>query len=50
MINTTNATVRKLANGYLITSQGSNAIPATVYAATLPEVTYWLGRIFAPFP
>jgi hypothetical protein len=42
------AVVRYVANGYVITSQGSS-VPATLYAATIPEVIYWLGKIFEPY-
>ena len=43
------ANVRYVANGYIITSQGSATVPATLYAATIPEVVFWLNKIFAPF-
>jgi hypothetical protein len=43
------ATVRHVANGYIITSQGGQAVPATLFAATIPEVVFWLGKIFAPY-
>ena len=44
------ATVRYVANGYIITSQGGNGtVPATLYAATIPEVVFWLNKIFEPF-
>lgn len=43
------ATVRYVANGYIITSQGSGTIPATLYAATIPEVVFWLAKIFEPY-
>lgn len=46
---TTSASVRYVANGYIITSQGGNSIPATLYAATIPEVVYWLAKIFEPY-
>jgi hypothetical protein len=43
------ATVRYVANGYIITSFGQNTIPTTLYAATIPEVVFWLGKLFEPF-
>jgi len=43
------ANVRYVANGYIITSQGSATVPATLYAATIPEVVFWLNKIFEPF-
>jgi hypothetical protein len=45
------ATIRYVANGYIVTSpQGSPfGVPATLYAATVPEVVYWLGKIFEPY-
>jgi len=46
---TPTASVRYIANGYIITSQGGGAVPATLYAATIPEVVFWLGKIFEPF-
>lgn len=47
---TTTAQVRYIANGYIITSQGINvAVPATLYAASIPEVVYWLGKVFEPY-
>ena len=47
---TTTASVRYVANGYVITSQGMNvSVPATLYAATVPEVVFWLGKIFEPY-
>jgi len=24
-------------------------VPATLYAATIPEVVFWLGKIFEPY-
>jgi len=46
----TTATVRYVANGYIITSSGPNTtVPATLYAATIPEVVFWLGKVFEPF-
>jgi len=46
----TTATVRYIANGFTVNWQGSQAIgvPASLYAATIPECVYWLGRIFDP--
>jgi hypothetical protein len=43
------ANVRYIANGYMITSQGSSTVPATLYAATIPEVVFWLGKVFEPY-
>jgi len=43
------ATVRYVANGYVITSTGNGTIPATLYAATIPEVVFWLAKIFEPY-
>lgn len=42
------ATVKYIANGYTVASFGSAAVPATLYAASIPEVIYWLGRLFDP--
>jgi hypothetical protein len=46
----TSATVRYIANGYTVNWQGSQAIgvPASLYATSIPEAVYWLGRIFDP--
>jgi hypothetical protein len=46
----TTATVKYIANGYTVNWQGSQAVgvPASLYAAALPEAVYWLGRIFDP--
>jgi hypothetical protein len=46
----TTATVRYISNGFTVNWQGSQAIgvPASLYAATIPEAVYWLGRIFDP--
>jgi hypothetical protein len=46
----TTATVRYITNGYTVNWSGSQAIgvPASLYAATIPEAVYWLGRIFDP--
>jgi hypothetical protein len=43
------ATIRYVANGYIINSQGGVNVPATLYAATVPEVVYWLGKVFEPY-
>ena len=43
------AVVRYVANGYIITSSGNGTVPATLYAATIPEVVFWLGKIFEPY-
>lgn len=44
-------TVRYVANGYIIVSQGQPAgIAAEIYAATLPEVVFWIDQIFSPPP
>lgn len=43
------ATVRRVANGYIITSQGGNTVPASLFAATVPELGFWLAKIFAPY-
>lgn len=44
------ATVRYIANGFTVNWAGSQAVgvPASLYAATIPEAVYWLGRIFDP--
>jgi len=43
------ATTRKVANGYIVTSQGQPPeIPTTQYAATLEEVVFWINAIFTP--
>ena len=46
----TTATVRYITNGFTVNWQGSQAIgvPASLYAAEIPEAVYWLGRIFDP--
>ena len=46
----TTATVRYISNGYTVNWQGSAAIgvPASLYAASIPEAVYWLNRIFDP--
>lgn len=46
----TQTTVRYIANGYTVNWQGSQAIgvPASLYAVQIPEVVYWLERIFNP--
>lgn len=45
----TTATVKYISNGYIVT--GSNfppSVPQPLYATTIPEVVYWLGRIYDP--
>lgn len=44
----TQATVRYIANGYVVQSAGGPAFPALLYAASIPEVVYWLGKVFDP--
>jgi hypothetical protein len=48
----TQATVRYITNGYIVNwsggSGGSIVVPPSVYAGSVPEVVYWLGRIFDP--
>jgi hypothetical protein len=46
----TTATVRYITNGFTVNWSGSQAIgvPASLYAASIPEAVYWLGRIFDP--
>jgi hypothetical protein len=46
----TTATVRYIANGYTVNWQGSQSVgvPASLYASSIPEAVYWLGRIFDP--
>jgi hypothetical protein len=44
----TTATVKYITNGYTVQSFGSPAVPDSLYAATIPEVVYWLGRLFDP--
>ena len=46
----TTATVRYITNGYTVNWQGSQAIgvPASLYAGSIAEAVYWLGRIFDP--
>ena len=46
----TTATVRYISNGYTVNWSGSQAVgvPASLYAASIPETVYWLGRIFDP--
>jgi hypothetical protein len=46
-----NAQVKHISNGFIVTQ--TSPPPAqggidTVYAGTVPEVVYWLGRIFDP--
>lgn len=47
---TTQATVRYIQNGFTVNWSGSQAVgvPASLYAASIPEAVYWLGRIFNP--
>lgn len=40
--------VRYIANGYVLTTQNSEAVPPTLYVATLPEVIFYLDKIFNP--
>ena len=43
------ATVRYVANGFiLVHSPQQPDIPAELYVATLPEVVFWIDRIFNP--
>jgi hypothetical protein len=46
----TTANVRYISNGYIVDWQGSVTIgvPASLFAGAIPEVVYWLGRIFDP--
>ena len=46
----TNTNVRYISNGYIVEWAGSPTIgvPAKLFAASIPEVVYWLGRIFDP--
>jgi hypothetical protein len=48
----TTATARYISNGYIVTWQsaagGGIVVPPSVYAGSVPEVVYWLGRIFDP--
>jgi hypothetical protein len=47
---TITATVRYVANGYIVNSQGpAFSVPNSLYAGTVPEVVYWLGKIFEPY-
>lgn len=43
------ANVRYIANGYIVNSQGQNLVPAQLYAGTIPEVVFWLGKVFEPY-
>lgn len=46
----TQATVKYISNGYTIThTQIVQPVPEAIYAGSIPEVVYWLGRIFEPF-
>jgi hypothetical protein len=40
--------VRRVANGFIITTT-SGRIPATLFAATIPEVIFFLNKVFEPF-
>jgi hypothetical protein len=46
----TTVNVKYIANGFTVNWQGSAVIgvPASLYAASVPEVIYWLGRVFDP--
>lgn len=45
----TTSNVRYITNGYIVTASGLGvAALESIYAATIPEVVYWLGRIFDP--
>ena len=48
----TTATARYISNGFIVNWQGAGGggvvVPPSVYAASVPEVVYWLGRIFDP--
>ena len=48
------ATVRKVANGYIVVAHSTAPLPPDVlpeqYAATLPEVVFWIDKIFTPEP
>lgn len=45
----TTAAIRYITNGYIVQGHGgAGAAPESVYALTIPEVVYWLGRIFDP--
>jgi hypothetical protein len=45
----TTATVKYISNGYIVTGgEFPPSVPQPLYAATIPEVVYWLGRIFDP--
>jgi hypothetical protein len=42
------ATVKYISNGYTVVSLGNAVVPDSLYAATIPEVVYWLGRLLDP--
>lgn len=46
----TTANVKSISNGFTISHTAIvQPIPESIYAATIPEVIYWLGRVFDPF-
>lgn len=48
----TTATARYIQNGFTVNWSGGMGgainVPANLYAASVPEIVYWLGRIFDP--
>jgi len=46
----TTATVKYISNGFTVNWAGSQAVgvPASLFAASIAEAVYWLGRIFDP--
>ena len=42
------ATVKYISTGYTVQSSGNAVVPESLYAATIPEVVYWLNRLFNP--
>jgi hypothetical protein len=44
------ATVTYIANGFSIAGMGMPGGPSSYYAATIPEVIYWLAVTFEPAP
>lgn len=48
----TTATVRFVANGYILNTTSPDPLPpdvlAEMYVATLPEVVFWIDKIFNP--
>jgi hypothetical protein len=49
----TTATARYIWNGYIVTWSGTSGgsglvVPPSVYALSVPEVMYWIARIFDP--